>query len=106
MGLVMAWIIKQFFWVPYRFQYGILAAGTWGNYGDIRAPLFFFVQTSALNSRSASLATSVVMSITAGPPFNSNKDQTLAVAYVSAFIFVFFVSLIGVSIIAVLISCS
>lgn len=36
-GVAMAWIIKQFFWVPHRFRYGILAAGCWGNYGDIRA---------------------------------------------------------------------
>jgi auxin efflux carrier family protein len=35
-GAAMAWIIKQFFWVPYRFRYGIIAAGGWGNYGDIR----------------------------------------------------------------------
>lgn len=35
-GAAMAWIIKQFFWVPHRFRYGILAAGCWGNFGDIR----------------------------------------------------------------------
>ena len=35
-GAAMAWIIKQVFWVPHRFRYGILAAGIWGNYGDIR----------------------------------------------------------------------
>ena len=32
------------------------------------------------------------MSITAGPPFNSSSDSALAVAYVSAFILVFYVS--------------
>ena len=31
------------------------------------------------------------MSLAAGPPFNPDVDKTLAVAYVSAFIFVFFV---------------
>jgi predicted permease len=36
LGAALAWIIKQFFWVPHRFRYGILAAGGWGNYGDIR----------------------------------------------------------------------
>jgi predicted permease len=35
-GAAMAWTIKQFFWVPHRFRYGIIAAGGWGNYGDIR----------------------------------------------------------------------
>ena len=35
-GVAMASIIKYFFWVPHRFRYGVLAAGAWGNYGDIR----------------------------------------------------------------------
>lgn len=36
MGMVMAYLIKQFFWVPHRFRYGILVAGGWANVGDIR----------------------------------------------------------------------
>lgn len=36
LGLLLAFIVKQFFWVPHRFRYGILVAGGWGNYGDIR----------------------------------------------------------------------
>jgi len=36
--------------------------------------------------------TSVIMSITGATPFSGTSDQTLAVAYVSAFILVFFVS--------------
>ena len=32
------------------------------------------------------------MSITAGPPFNSADEQTLAIAYISVFVFVFSVS--------------
>jgi len=35
-GVVLAWTIKQFFWVPHQFRYGILVAGGWGNVGDIR----------------------------------------------------------------------
>ncbi len=31
-----AWLTKQLFWVPHRFRYGILVAGGWANYGDIR----------------------------------------------------------------------
>ncbi|KAF7796059.1 hypothetical protein EIP86_007230 [Pleurotus ostreatoroseus] len=72
-GMVMAWAVKQFFWVPHRFRYGIYMAGTWANWAD--------------------LPTAVVMSITAGPPFNGTDDSTIAVAYVSAFIFIFFVTL-------------
>ncbi|KAI0345662.1 auxin efflux carrier [Trametopsis cervina] len=73
LGLALAWFVRQFFWVPHRFRYGLLAAGGWSNYGDI--------------------PTSVVMSITAGPPFNSSSDQSLAVAYISAFILVFYITL-------------
>lgn len=36
-GMLMALIIKESFWVPYRFRNSLLAAGTWGNWGDIRA---------------------------------------------------------------------
>ena len=35
-GILSAWIIKQFFWVPHQFRYGILVAGGWANVGDIR----------------------------------------------------------------------
>ena len=38
-GLAMSWIIKQLFWVPHRFRYGILVAGGWANTGDIRASM-------------------------------------------------------------------
>lgn len=36
MGIVIAWTVKQFFWVPHRFRHGILVAGGWGNVGDVR----------------------------------------------------------------------
>lgn len=35
-GILMGWFVRSFFWVPHRFRYGILVAGGWGNYGDIR----------------------------------------------------------------------
>ncbi|KIJ64052.1 hypothetical protein HYDPIDRAFT_112578 [Hydnomerulius pinastri MD-312] len=72
-GIAIAWITTQFFWVPHRFRYGILVAGGWGNVGDI--------------------PTSVVMSITASAPFNGTEDENLAVAYIAAFILVFFITL-------------
>ncbi|KAF9073096.1 auxin efflux carrier [Rhodocollybia butyracea] len=72
LGIVMAWITKTFFWVPHRFRYGILVAGGWGNVGDI--------------------PTSVVMSITGAAPF-SGSAQTLSVAYISAFILVYMITL-------------
>ncbi|KAI0074810.1 auxin efflux carrier transmembrane protein [Panus rudis PR-1116 ss-1] len=73
LGLIIAWITKQVFWVPHRFRYGILVAGGWGNYGDI--------------------PTSVVMSMTASAPFDASRDQTVAIAYVSVFLLVFFLTL-------------
>ncbi|KAL5518362.1 ECM3_1 [Sanghuangporus vaninii] len=72
-GIVIAWLVKQFFWVPHRFRYGILVAGAWSNVGDI--------------------PTAVIMSITGSAPFNGSSDQTVAVAYVAAFIIVFFITL-------------
>ncbi|KAF8132744.1 auxin efflux carrier [Boletus edulis] len=72
-GIVMSWIIKQLFWVPHRFRHGILAAGGWGNVGDI--------------------PTSVLLSLTAAAPFNGTSDQNLAVAYISVFILIFLITL-------------
>ncbi|KAI9437187.1 auxin efflux carrier [Lactarius indigo] len=72
-GGVMAWIIKQFFWVPHRFRHGILAAGIWGNFGDI--------------------PTAIAMGITASAPFRGIDDENLAIAYISTLILVFFITL-------------
>jgi auxin efflux carrier family protein len=36
MGIIIAWIVKQFFWVPHRFRHGILVSGGWANVGDVR----------------------------------------------------------------------
>lgn len=36
MGIALGWLVKQFFWVPHRFRYGMLVAGGWNNTGDIR----------------------------------------------------------------------
>ncbi|OBZ79636.1 Protein ECM3, partial [Grifola frondosa] len=73
MGIFIAWVVKQFFWVPHRFRYGIIMAGGWGNYGDI--------------------PTSVIMSITALAPFNPSTDEDLSVAYLSAILLVWFITL-------------
>ncbi|KAG1730938.1 auxin efflux carrier [Suillus paluster] len=72
-GTLISWIIKQLFWVPHRFRYGILAAGAWGNIGDI--------------------PTSVTLSVMASAPFNGAKDEDLAVGYIAAFILVFSITL-------------
>ncbi|KAF8132747.1 auxin efflux carrier [Boletus edulis] len=72
-GIVMSWIIKQSFWVPHRFRYGILVAGGWGNVGDI--------------------PNSVMLSLTAAAPFNGTSDQNLAVAYIAVFVLIFTITL-------------
>ena len=38
LGLLLAWTVKQFFWVPHRFRHGIVMAGGWSNYADLRKP--------------------------------------------------------------------
>ncbi|KAJ7146923.1 hypothetical protein C8R44DRAFT_864635 [Mycena epipterygia] len=68
LGILIAWIVSQFFWVPHRFRWGILVAGGWGNVGDI--------------------STAVVLSIMSPTPFNGSADQTLSVGYIAGFIFV------------------
>lgn len=40
----------------------------------------------------ANIATSVIMSVTGAAPFNGASDQSLSVAYISAFILVFLVN--------------
>ena len=88
-GILMAWLVKQFFWVPHRFRYGIIVAGGWGNYGDIRE-LFLDLQCEILLCHDQ--ATSVLMSITGSTPFNGASDQNLSVAYLAAFLLIFCVS--------------
>lgn len=36
LGLLTAWLVKRFCWVPHRFRYGIICAGAFGNYSDVR----------------------------------------------------------------------
>ncbi|KAJ7474875.1 auxin efflux carrier transmembrane protein [Mycena latifolia] len=72
MGIVLAWLVSQVFWVPHRFRWGILVAGGWSNWGDI--------------------PTAVVMSITGATPFNGSTDQTLSVAYIAGFILVYMIT--------------
>ncbi|KIJ15779.1 hypothetical protein PAXINDRAFT_76428 [Paxillus involutus ATCC 200175] len=67
-GVTISWVIKQLFWVPHRFRYGILAAGAFGNVGDI--------------------PTSVVMGLMASAPFNGTYDENLGVGYITVFILV------------------
>ncbi|VDC03200.1 unnamed protein product [Peniophora sp. CBMAI 1063] len=73
LGFIIAWLVKKWFWVPHRFRHGILAAGAWGNIGDI--------------------PTAIALGITANAPFNGTQDENLAVAYIAVFILVFFVTL-------------
>ncbi|KAG2367632.1 auxin efflux carrier [Suillus spraguei] len=72
-GITLSWIIKQLFWVPHRFRYGIIVAGGWANVGDI--PI------------------SVALSVMASGSFNGTDDENLAVGYIAVFLFVFYVTL-------------
>ena len=88
----MSWIIKQVFWVPHRFRYGILVAGGWGNVGDIRESTPTIAHTSS-PMMYLDKAMSVLTSLTAAAPFNGTSDQNLAVAYIAVFSLVFLVCL-------------
>jgi len=35
-GLLISLVIREIFWVPHRFRSGIIVAGVWSNFGDIR----------------------------------------------------------------------
>lgn len=72
-GITLSWIIKQLFWVPHRFRYGILMVGGWGNTSDI--PI------------------SVAMSVMAAAPFNGTDDENLAVGYIAVFMLVWSITL-------------
>ncbi|KAJ7279545.1 auxin efflux carrier [Mycena rebaudengoi] len=72
-GVGIALIIKQLFWVPHRFRWGIFVAGGWGNYGDISTP--------------------IAMSIMGAAPFKGAGDQALSVAYISAMSFYYMITL-------------
>jgi len=38
-GGLLGFIVKKLFWVPHRFRYGIIIAGSFGNVGDLREHL-------------------------------------------------------------------
>lgn len=72
-GFTLSLFIKQFFWVPYRFRYGIFVAGGWASSCDITI--------------------SVMTDIMASLPFDGVHDQDLAVTYVSAFCVIFYLTI-------------
>ncbi|KAL7412069.1 membrane transport protein-domain-containing protein [Mrakia frigida] len=68
-GLVMALIVREFFWVPKEFQWGILIMGAFSNW--------------------ANLPTAVTQSVALGPPFNPATDPDLGVGFVAVFILIY-----------------
>ncbi|KAG1741689.1 auxin efflux carrier [Suillus lakei] len=73
MGFTLSLIIKQFFWVPYRFRYGLIVAGGWASSCDITI--------------------SVMTDIMASLPFDGVHDQDLAIAYTGAFCAILYVTM-------------
>ncbi|KAG2343471.1 hypothetical protein BDR05DRAFT_1059664 [Suillus weaverae] len=72
-GFALSLFIKQIFWVPYRFRYGIFVAGGWASSCDITI--------------------SVMTDIMASLPFDGVHDQDLAVTYVGAFCVIFYLTI-------------
>lgn len=64
----MGFIIREFFYVPADFQWGIIIACTFSNWGN--------------------LPTAVVQTIATEKPFDPTTDPTLGVAYVAVFILI------------------
>ncbi|GAA5954599.1 hypothetical protein JCM21900_006078 [Sporobolomyces salmonicolor] len=72
-SLALGLVIRAVFPTPKNFRFGLLAAATWSNWGD--------------------LPTSVVQTVCASAPFSGTTDANLAVAYVAIFILLFYVTL-------------
>ncbi|OAX39403.1 hypothetical protein K503DRAFT_799696 [Rhizopogon vinicolor AM-OR11-026] len=70
-GFALTLTIKQFFWVPHRFRYGIFVAGGWA---------------------SIDLSNSVILDITVSFHFEGDDDQTAAIAYSDALSLIFYVT--------------
>ncbi|GJN92474.1 hypothetical protein Rhopal_005504-T1 [Rhodotorula paludigena] len=73
LSLLMGIIVRVLFPTPRNFRWGLLAAATWSNWGD--------------------LPTSVVQTVCASAPFSGQADADLAVAYVAIFILIFYITL-------------
>ncbi|KPV73630.1 uncharacterized protein RHOBADRAFT_28743 [Rhodotorula graminis WP1] len=72
-SFVLGTIVRLVCPTPRNFRWGLLAAATWSNWGD--------------------LPTSVVQTVCASAPFSGPQDADLAIAYVSIFILVFYITL-------------
>ncbi|PRQ74237.1 Auxin efflux carrier [Rhodotorula toruloides] len=72
-SLVLGVLVRVTFRTPRNFRWGILAAATWSNWGD--------------------LPTSVVQTVCASAPFAGVQDSNLAIAYVAIFILIFYITL-------------
>ncbi|GAA5859042.1 hypothetical protein JCM8547_003980 [Rhodosporidiobolus lusitaniae] len=73
LSLLLGVLVRVLCPTPRNFRWGLIAAATWSNWGD--------------------LPTSVVQTICASAPFSGTADADLAVAYVSIFILVFYLTL-------------
>ncbi|WVQ75815.1 hypothetical protein IAR50_005448 [Cryptococcus sp. DSM 104548] len=67
-GLLFAWLIKELFYVPADFRYGILVMGAISNWGN--------------------LPTAVVQTMAKSAPFDPDTDTELGVAYIAVFVFI------------------
>ncbi|WWC87859.1 uncharacterized protein L201_002756 [Kwoniella dendrophila CBS 6074] len=68
LGLIFAWFIREIFYVPIDFRWGILVSGLTSNWGN--------------------LPTAIVQTMAKEAPFNPAKDVDLGVAYIAIFIFI------------------
>ncbi|GHJ84613.1 hypothetical protein NliqN6_1015 [Naganishia liquefaciens] len=74
-GLALGWLIRECLYVPADFQWGILAATTWSNWGN--------------------LPIAVITTVATQSPFDKNVDPTLGTAYVAVFTLVYNITFFG-----------
>ncbi|KIR60535.1 membrane protein [Cryptococcus bacillisporus CA1873] len=66
LGFICAWFVREFFFVPPDFRYGILVMGALSNWGN--------------------LPTAVVQTLAKSAPFDPGTDVELGVAYIAVFV--------------------
>ena len=79
-GCCLALIVRELFYVPKDFQYGVLVLGIMSNWGKTWS---FTAAESGLRILSGNISTAIVSSVTQDKPFNPETDLQLGIAYIA-----------------------
>ncbi|KWU46024.1 auxin efflux carrier, partial [Rhodotorula sp. JG-1b] len=72
-SMLLGVLVRMFFPTPRNFRWGLIAAATWSNWGDV--------------------PTSIAQTVCGSAPFSGPQDANLAIAYVAIFILIFYITL-------------